>query len=74
MPWQLVILRTMNMGESDIQQSIQHIVLPERVTLSFRRWVMGKPNKIVISSRSFLYKRWDELTQQYTQAIGEFSF
>jgi competence/damage-inducible protein CinA-like protein len=72
-PWQLVILRTVNMGESDIQQSIQHIVLPERVTLSFRAGLWENQTKLLFPP-DHSFQNMDELTQKYTQAIGNSVF
>ncbi len=71
--WQLVIMRTVNMGESDIQQCIQHIILPERVTLSFRAGLWENQTKLLFPP-DYPYQNMGELTQQYTQAIGESVF
>jgi competence/damage-inducible protein CinA-like protein len=72
-PWQLVVLRTVNMGESDIQQCVQHIDLPEQVTLSFRADLWENQTKLLFPP-DYPYQKLKELTQQYAQAIGESGF
>ncbi|MEE9424113.1 MAG: competence/damage-inducible protein A [Methylococcales bacterium] len=72
-PWQLIILRTVNMGESDIQQCVQHIDLPEQVTLSFRADLWENQTKLLFPP-DYPYQKLNELTQQYAQAIGESVF
>jgi competence/damage-inducible protein CinA-like protein len=72
-PWQLVVLRTVNMGESDIQQCVQHIDLPEQVTLSFRADLWENQTKLLFPP-DYPYQKLKELTQQYAQAIGESVF
>ncbi len=68
-PWQLVILRTANMGESDIQQRIEHIQLPESITLSFRAGLWENQTKLLFPP-DHPYQKMDKLAQQYAQAIG----
>ncbi|MEE9412825.1 MAG: competence/damage-inducible protein A [Methylococcales bacterium] len=72
-PWQLVILRTVNIGESDIQQRIQQIALPKSVTLSFRADLWENQTKLLFPP-DYSYQNMDELTQLYRQAIGESVF
>lgn len=72
-PWQLVILRTVGMGESDIQQCVQQIDLPEQVTLSFRAGLWENQTKLLFPP-AYSYQKLNALTQQYAQAIGESVF
>lgn len=72
-PWQLIILRTANMGESDIQQRIEYIQLPESITLSFRAGLWENQTKLLFPP-DHPYQKMDELVQQYAQAIGDSVF
>jgi competence/damage-inducible protein CinA-like protein len=72
-PWQLVILRTVPIGESDIQQRIEHIVLPENVTLSFRAGLWENQTKLLFPP-GYSYQAMKAVVQSFVQAIGKSVF
>ena len=72
-PFQLVVMRTVNIGESDIQQRIQHIEIPDSVTLSYRAGLWENQTKLLFSPQ-YPTQQINKLVDQCAKAIGNAVF
>ena len=71
--FQLVIMRTVNIGESDIQQRVGHLELPETVSLSYRADIFENQTKLLFPP-DYPNQAMHELVNKYVAAIGQSVF
>ncbi|MCH9696695.1 MAG: competence/damage-inducible protein A [Gammaproteobacteria bacterium] len=72
-PAQLVVIRTANIGESEIQQRIQHLELPKSVNLSYRADPWENQTKLLFPN-DYPQQSRDEIVNQFASSIGSSVF
>ncbi len=72
-PTKLVTIRSFGIGESDIQQRIQSIVLPERVQLSFCAGSDDVQTKLIFAAE-YRDRQIQTLTETVANRIGDYVF
>lgn len=70
-PYQLVTLRTVSLGESDIQQKVQQIKIPQSVTLSYRADLWENQLKLLFPP-DYPKLEMIKLVNQYMAALDGF--
>ncbi|PKM13132.1 MAG: competence/damage-inducible protein A [Gammaproteobacteria bacterium HGW-Gammaproteobacteria-3] len=72
-PGQLITLKTLGIGESDLQTVLAPIALPEQVQLGFRAGIEHVETKLLFP-HDFPRQHMTELVQAMAQAIGAYVF
>jgi competence/damage-inducible protein CinA-like protein len=69
-PWQLIIIKTIGIGESDIQERLCNHKLPEQVQLSFRTASNEIQTKLLFPP-AFLRAELEAVSRQVAERIGD---
>jgi len=72
-PGKLVTIKTVGIGESDLQAAIDSIVLPELVQLGFRAGTEHVETKLLFPS-NFPFEQMADLVHSFSRAIGSYVF
>ena len=69
-PSELITLKTIGIGESDLQERIKNIVIPPKVQLGFRA-DLGEVQTKLLFPNGCPQKQIEDLTQTFAKAIGD---
>lgn len=69
-PWQLITIKTIGIGESDIQQRLESLKLPEQVQLSFRTSSVENQTKLLFPPE-FSRSELETISKQVAKLIGD---